>query len=97
VVPAAQTQPVTTFALQRNLAANPIVNETDDTAIGSCANRIMLSLWGATRCASVAAGPDRHPRTGATTTASTDTGNGNGLVCETRDVRPSGFAGAGTV
>ena len=42
-----QTQPVTTFAPQRNLAAVPVVNETDDASIGLLREyEIMPSLWG---------------------------------------------------
>jgi hypothetical protein len=42
-----QTQPVTTFAPQRNMLANPVVNETDDPVPGLVRDyEIMPSLWG---------------------------------------------------
>jgi hypothetical protein len=42
-----QSQPVTTFAPARNLLANPVINETDDTTIGLVREyEIMPSLWG---------------------------------------------------
>jgi Tfp pilus assembly protein PilX len=42
-----QTQPVTSFAPIRNLAASPPVNETDDAAVGLVREyEIMPSLWG---------------------------------------------------
>lgn len=41
-----QTQPVSTFAPQRDLAANPVVNETDDVAVGLVREyEMMPSLW----------------------------------------------------
>lgn len=100
-----QTQPVTTFAPQRNLAVLPVVNETDDPAIGLVREyEIMPSLWGRYEV--------RKPVAAEAWTDSnangrydygeafTDT-DGDGKrdpARETRDISAErGFAGAGTV
>jgi hypothetical protein len=100
-----QTQPVATFSPQRNLAATPVVNETDNTAIGLVREyEIMPSLWGRYEL--------RKPVAAEAFTDTnvngrydygetyTDT-NGNGRrdpASECRDVSAErGFAGTGTV
>lgn len=100
-----QTQPVTTFAPQRNLAVNPIVNETDDPTIGLVREyEIMPSLWGRYEVRKPVAA---EAWTDTTANGRYDYGetftdtNGNGKrdpARETRDVSAErGFAGAGTV
>jgi hypothetical protein len=100
-----QTQPVVTFAPQRNLAATPVVNETDDPAIGLVREyEIMPSLWGRYEV--------RKPIAAEAWTDSNSNGrydygesftdtDGDGRrdpARETRDVSTErGFAGAGTV
>ena len=100
-----QTQPVVTFAPKLDLAATPVVNETDDASIGLVRDfEIMPSVWGRYEV--------RKPVAAETWTDSnanglydngeafTDT-NGNGrhdAERETRDVSTArGLAGAGSV
>jgi Tfp pilus assembly protein PilX len=99
------TQPVTTFAPVRNLAAIPAINETDDAAIGLVRDyEILPSLWGRYEV--------RKPTAAETFTDSNADGlythgeaytdaNSNGRrdpARETRDVSTErGLSGAGAV
>lgn len=100
-----QTQPVTTFAPQRNLAVIPVVNETDDPAIGLVREyEIMPSLWGRYEVRKpVAAEAWTDTNTNGRydygeTFTDTDGDGKRDPARETRDVSAErGFAGAGTV
>lgn len=100
-----QTQPVTTFAPQRNLLANPIVNETDDPTVGLVREyEIMPSLWGRyevrkTVLAEAYVDGNANGRYDHGETFSDTNGNGRrDPARETRDVSAErGFSGAGTV
>ncbi|MCC7137444.1 MAG: hypothetical protein IT460_03335 [Planctomycetes bacterium] len=100
-----QTQPVSTFAPQRNLAANPVVNETDDTVVGLVREyEMMPSLWARYEV--------RKPVAAESFTDQDADGrydygepyldtNGNGRRDPAREIRDisvdRGFAGTGTV
>lgn len=100
-----QTQPVSTFAPQRNLAAVPVVNQTDDPAIGLVREyEIMPSLWGRYEVRKPVAaeawvdGNANGRYDYGETFTDTDGDGRRDPARETRDVSAErGFAGAGTV